>query len=68
MADDATKTDTKENGANSIATVQQTVIRCATYARYSSDLQRQTSVEDQVRSCRQAGEQGLDCAGRVDSL
>ena len=56
MADDATRTDTKDNGANSIATVQQAFIRCATYARYSSDLQRQTSVEDQVRSCRQAGE------------
>lgn len=27
-------------------------IRCAIYARYSSDLQRPTSIEDQVRQCR----------------
>src|SRR5882762_4877708 len=53
VADDATRTDTKDNGTNSIATIQQPFIRCATYARYSSDLQRQTSVEDQVRNCRQ---------------
>ena len=27
-------------------------MRCAIYARYSSDLQRETSIEDQVRQCR----------------
>ena len=27
-------------------------MRCALYARYSSDLQRESSVEDQVRKCR----------------
>jgi site-specific DNA recombinase len=28
-------------------------MRCAIYARYSSDLQRESSVEDQVRKCRE---------------
>jgi site-specific DNA recombinase len=28
-------------------------MRCAVYARYSSDLQRETSIEDQVRQCRE---------------
>ena len=27
--------------------------RCAIYARFSSDLQRTTSLEDQIRNCRQ---------------
>jgi DNA invertase Pin-like site-specific DNA recombinase len=27
-------------------------MRCAIYARYSSDLQRETSIEDQIRKCR----------------
>src|SRR5690349_13135209 len=27
--------------------------RCAIYARYSSDLQRETSIEDQVRRCEE---------------
>ena len=27
-------------------------MRCAIYARFSSDLQRETSIEDQVRQCR----------------
>jgi site-specific DNA recombinase len=27
------------------------------YARYSSDLQRETSIEDQVRECRRLAEQ-----------
>jgi site-specific DNA recombinase len=26
--------------------------RCAIYARYSSDLQRESSIEDQIRKCR----------------
>jgi len=34
-------------------------IRCAVYARYSSDLQRPTSSQDQIRNCRAgAGEKG----------
>ena len=28
-------------------------MRCAVYARYSSDLQRDRSIEDQIRNCRQ---------------
>src|ERR1700730_8135280 len=30
-----------------------TTVRCAIYARYSSDLQRLTSIEDQLRRCRE---------------
>jgi len=34
-------------------------VRCAIYARYSSDLQRLTSIEDQLRRCREyASQQG----------
>src|SRR5437660_7325895 len=34
-------------------------MRCAIYARFSSDLQRATSIEDQIRDCRQlAAEKG----------
>jgi DNA invertase Pin-like site-specific DNA recombinase len=29
-------------------------VRCAIYARYSSDNQRQSSIEDQIRNCREA--------------
>src|SRR5262249_49904025 len=33
--------------------------RCAIYARYSSDMQRESSIEDQVRKCREyAAKQG----------
>ena len=32
------------------------ILRAAIYARYSSDLQSETSVEDQVRLCRERGE------------
>ncbi len=31
-------------------------MRYAIYARYSSDLQRQTSIADQVRKCREFGD------------
>src|SRR5689334_19266864 len=31
-------------------------MRAAIYARYSSDLQRPTSIEDQIRQCRQAAD------------
>ncbi len=31
-------------------------IRCAIYARYSSDQQRHTSIEDQIRKCREFAE------------
>jgi site-specific DNA recombinase len=39
------------------AAKKQPVIRCAIYARYSSKLQRSTSIEDQVRNCRRAAEE-----------
>lgn len=55
-AEEAAKTATQEKNRNSGGDGQQPVIRCAIYARYSSDLQRETSVEDQVRNCRQVGE------------
>lgn len=32
-------------------------MRCAIYARYSSDLQRDSSIEDQIRQCRDFAEQ-----------
>jgi len=28
-------------------------MRCAIYARYSSDLQRDSSIDDQIRQCRE---------------
>src|SRR5216684_2700290 len=31
-------------------------MRCAAYARYSSDLQRESSIEDQIRQCREGAE------------
>jgi len=31
-------------------------MRCAIYARYSSDLQRESSIEDQIRKCREHAE------------
>ncbi|MCU1325788.1 MAG: pinR [Bryobacterales bacterium] len=31
-------------------------MRCAIYARYSSDLQRESSIEDQIRKCRKYAE------------
>jgi DNA invertase Pin-like site-specific DNA recombinase len=35
------------------------IMRCAIYARYSSDLQRESSIEDQIRKCRTfASQQG----------
>jgi site-specific DNA recombinase len=43
-----------------------TAIRCAIYARFSSDLQRPTSIEDQIRVCREfARQQGWSV---VDSV
>jgi len=56
VADDATKTDTKDEGTNSTTLTEQKVTRCAIYARYSSKLQRPTSIEDQIRNCRRAAE------------
>ena len=45
--------------------------RCAVYARYSSELQRKTSIEDQIRNCRVAAEKNdwviLDQYIRSDS-
>lgn len=57
MAEDATKTDTKDQVASSIAVIEKKVTRCAIYARYSSKLQRPTSIEDQIRNCRRAAEE-----------
>jgi len=31
-------------------------MRCAIYARYSSDMQKETSIEDQVRNCNEFAE------------
>jgi site-specific DNA recombinase len=45
---------TQDTFSNSTAVNQQPVIRCAIYARYSSDLQRPTSIDDQIRNCRAA--------------
>ena len=49
-------------------------MRCAIYARYSSDLQREASIEDQIRKCRDfAARQGWAvleeyvCADRATS-
>src|SRR5688572_5704573 len=33
--------------------VESPAMRTAAYARFSSDLQRETSIEDQLRSCRE---------------
>ena len=39
-------------------------LRCALYARYSSDQQRAASIEDQFRVCREhAGREGWKIAG-----
>ena len=39
-------------------------MRVALYARYSTDLQRDASIEDQVRLCRErAAREGRDIAG-----
>ncbi len=37
-------------------TIASAVLRAAIYARYSSDLQRPASIEDQVRRCREYAE------------
>jgi site-specific DNA recombinase len=46
-------------------------LRCAIYARYSSEAQRRTSIEDQIRNCRAAAERNgwlvLDEYIRFDS-
>lgn len=36
------------------ATAGQKLVRCAIYTRFSSDMQRLTSTEDQIRECRDA--------------
>src|ERR1700741_1145330 len=41
---------------NSNAGDEQQIIRCAIYARYSCEEQRDTSIEDQIRNCRAAAE------------
>jgi site-specific DNA recombinase len=46
-------------------------MRCAIYARYSSDLQREASIDDQIRKCREfavgKGWTVLDCYIRSDN-
>jgi DNA invertase Pin-like site-specific DNA recombinase len=43
--------------------------RCAIYARYSSDLQRESSIEDQIRSCRERGiDAGSPCVFTAKKL
>ncbi len=43
-------------------------LRCALYARYSSDQQRAASIEDQFRVCRErAGREGWKIAGACRS-
>ena len=57
MTDEATNTYTVARIPNSLlSSEQQIVIRCAIYARYSSEAQRQTSIEDQIRNCRAAAD------------
>jgi hypothetical protein len=41
------------------------VIRVALYARYSSDLQSPTSIEDQFRECRGAAREGWEVVGGI---
>ena len=43
-----------EEQSKSAAAGKSPRIRCAIYTRYSSDLQRATSGEDQIRNCRAA--------------
>lgn len=41
---------------SNVGAEQKPVIRCAIYARYSSESQRDTSTEDQIRNCRAGAE------------
>ena len=41
---------------NKVASDEAPKPRCAIYARYSSEAQRKTSIEDQIRNCRAAAE------------
>lgn len=43
---------TVKQPSNKFAADESSRMRCAIYARYSSDLQRPTSSEDQIRNCR----------------
>ena len=44
-------------------------LRCALYARYSSDQQRAASIEDQFRVCRErAGREGLEDRRRLQGF
>jgi site-specific DNA recombinase len=45
-----------EKKLETIRDCKSTKIRCAIYARYSSEQQRRTSTEDQIRNCRVAAE------------
>jgi hypothetical protein len=70
-SEQATNTDTQDTFPNSVLTTAQAPpIRCAAYARYSSEAQKKTSSEDQLRNNRAAAEQKgwvvLDQFIRVD--
>ena len=45
-----------EQTPKTIAAGNSPTVRCAIYARYSSEQQRKTSIEDQIRTCRAAAE------------
>jgi len=45
-----------EQTPQTIAAGNSPTVRCAIYARYSSEQQRKTSIEDQIRTCRAAAE------------
>ena len=47
------KADNKARVAQTTIGPRSTRLRCAAYVRYSSDLQRETSLEDQLRNCRE---------------
>lgn len=56
-AEHAANTDTQDTFSKSTSADQPPVIRCAIYARYPSDLQRPTAIEDQLRNCRRAADE-----------
>src|ERR1700722_8485164 len=59
------------NNSKNAETRSGSTVRCAAYARFSSDLQRPASIEDQVRNCHGAAERSgwtvLDQFIRFDS-
>ena len=54
---DTTNTMTKQvNGGSGTSPGSDGRVRCAIYARYLSDNQRKSSIEDQIRNCREAAD------------